>query len=79
MSNANSSSAASGSVLKKGDGIVGLDDILQGGFPSNRIYLVEGIPVRAKQRSRCSSDGRCKKGEIGLYVTLSETKEELEA
>ncbi len=29
-------------------GIEGLDDILQGGFPANRIYLVEGEPGAGK-------------------------------
>jgi circadian clock protein KaiC len=81
MSNANSSSAASGSVLdRKATGIAGLDDILQGGFPSNRIYLVEGDPGTGKTTVALQflMEG-AKTGEIGLYVTLSETKEELEA
>ena len=61
-------------------GIEGLDDILQGGFPANRIYLVEGEPGTGKTTLALQFllEG-LRLGEAGLYVTLSETKEELEA
>lgn len=61
-------------------GIEGLDDILQGGFPVNRIYLVEGEPGAGKTTLALQflMEG-VRAGEAGLYVTLSETKEELEA
>ncbi len=59
-------------------GIPGLDDILNGGFLSNRIYLVEGDPGSGKTTLAVQYllEGR-KNGEKGLYLTLSETKEEL--
>jgi circadian clock protein KaiC len=61
-------------------GIEGLDDILQGGFPANRVYLVEGEPGTGKTTLALKFllEG-ARLGEAGLYVTLSETKEELEA
>ncbi len=61
-------------------GIEGLDDILQGGFPANRIYLVEGEPGTGKTTLALQFllEG-VRLGEAGLFVTLSETKEELEA
>jgi circadian clock protein KaiC len=61
-------------------GIEGLDDILQGGFPANRIYLIEGEPGAGKTTLALQflMEG-VRLGEAGLYVTLSETQEELEA
>ncbi|MGI8654099.1 MAG: ATPase domain-containing protein [Pyrinomonadaceae bacterium] len=61
-------------------GIEGLDDILQGGFPANRVYLVEGEPGAGKTTLALQflMEG-VRLGEAGLYVSLSETKEELEA
>jgi circadian clock protein KaiC len=63
-----------------GTGIEGLDDILEGGFPLNRIYLIEGDPGTGKTTLglQILMEG-ARLGEAGLYVTLSETKEELEA
>ncbi|ACB74390.1 ATPase domain-containing protein [Opitutus terrae] len=59
-------------------GIVGLDDILNGGFTENRMYLVEGDPGSGKTTLALQYllEGR-KLGEHGLYLTLSESKEEL--
>jgi circadian clock protein KaiC len=59
-------------------GIEGLDNILEGGFPANRIYLVEGDPGTGKTTLALQflREG-VRLGEPGLYVTLSETKEEL--
>lgn len=61
-------------------GIVGLDDILGGGFMPNRLYLVEGDPGAGKTtlglQVLLASQAR---GESCIYVTLSETKEELDA
>src|ERR1043165_3247113 len=61
-------------------GIEGLDDILGGGLPRNRIYLLEGNPGVGKTTVALQFllDG-VRRGEPGLYVTLSETKEELAA
>jgi circadian clock protein KaiC len=59
-------------------GIEGLDNILGGGFSPNRIYLVEGDPGAGKTTLALQFllEGR-RRGEKGLYVSLSETKEEL--
>ena len=60
-------------------GIAGLDNILGGGFTPNRIYLVEGDPGSGKTTLSLQYllEGR-RAGENGMYVSLSETKEELE-
>ncbi|HEX8137656.1 MAG TPA: ATPase domain-containing protein [Pyrinomonadaceae bacterium] len=65
---------------RMGTGIEGLDEILEGGFPANRIYLIEGDPGTGKTTIALQflREG-ARLGEAGLYVTLSETKEELEA
>jgi circadian clock protein KaiC len=61
-------------------GIAGLDDILGGELPRNRLYLVEGNPGVGKTTLALQFllEG-LKQGERVLYVTLSETKDELEA
>lgn len=61
-------------------GIKELDSILSGGFPANRIYLLEGNPGTGKTTLALQFllEGS-RRGEAGLYVTLSETKEELQA
>lgn len=59
-------------------GIEGLDKILRGGFPRDRIYLLEGNPGSGKTTIALQFllEG-ARLGEKGLYVTLSETKDEL--
>jgi circadian clock protein KaiC len=59
-------------------GMDGLDQILGGGLPRNRLYLLQGEPGAGKTTlaMRFLLDGAAK-GESGLYVTLSETKDEL--
>lgn len=59
-------------------GIAGLDDVLGGGLPPRHLYLVEGSPGTGKTTLALQFliEGR-DKGERGLYVTLSETSEEL--
>jgi circadian clock protein KaiC len=59
-------------------GISGLDDVLYGGFTSNRVYLIEGDPGAGKTTLALQFllEG-ARRGERGLYVTLSETREEL--
>ena len=61
-------------------GIVGLDDILNGGLPRNHLYLLEGDPGTGKTTIALQFLlAGLKAGEKGLYVTLSESKRELEA
>ena len=59
-------------------GVTGLDDVLGGGLPRDRLYLVEGDPGAGKTTLALQFllEG-ARAGERGLYVTLSETKEEL--
>ncbi|MBI3651271.1 MAG: AAA family ATPase [Acidobacteria bacterium] len=59
-------------------GIPGLDKILHGGLPRNRLYLVAGNSGTGKTTLALQFllAGR-QQGEQGLYVTLSETREEL--
>src|SRR6185503_13314634 len=61
-------------------GIEGLDDILQGGLARNRLFLIEGVPGSGKTTLALQFlMARAAKGEKVLYVTLSETEEELRA
>jgi len=61
-------------------GISGLDDILGGGVTKERVYLVEGTPGTGKTTLSLQFllEG-VRRGESGLYITLSETKVELNA
>jgi circadian clock protein KaiC len=63
-----------------GTGIEGLNTILRGGLPRDRIYLVDGDPGTGKTTLALQFliAGR-DAGERGLYVTLSETAAELRA
>jgi circadian clock protein KaiC len=59
-------------------GIAGLDDILCGGFTPNRLYLIEGVPGSGKTTLALQYLlAGARLGEPVLYVTLSETEEEL--
>jgi circadian clock protein KaiC len=68
------------SLDRSATGIVGLDDVLSGGFIRHRLYLVEGNPGAGKTTVALQYllEG-VRDGEKCLYVTLSETKEELTA
>jgi circadian clock protein KaiC len=59
-------------------GIPGLDDVLGGGLPKNRLYLVKGMPGVGKTTLALQflREG-VRQGQRVLYVTLSETEEEL--
>ena len=59
-------------------GVVGLDDILAGGLQRGRVYLIEGSPGTGKTTiaTQFLVSGAAE-GETGLYITLSETEEEL--
>ncbi len=65
---------------KCGTGVAGLDDILGGGLPKNCLYLVDGNPGVGKTTLALQFllEG-IRQNERCLYVTLSETKAELEA
>ena len=60
-------------------GVPGLDDILGGGLPRHRIYLLQGDPGVGKTTIALQFllEG-ARQNEAGLYITLSETREELE-
>lgn len=59
-------------------GVPGLDQVLGGGYAENRVHLIEGQPGSGKTSMALQflMDG-AKQGELGLYITLSETKAEL--
>ncbi len=74
----NRAGKAQNSQSRQTTGIVGLDDVLRGGLPSNRLYVVEGDPGSGKTTLALQflREG-VRKGQRTLYVTLSETLEEL--
>ena len=59
-------------------GVNGLDEVIIGGYPSNRAHLIEGKPGSGKTTMGLQFllQG-AREGEPGLYITLSETKREL--
>lgn len=59
-------------------GIPGLDDVLCGGLPANRLYLLQGDPGVGKTTASLQflREG-ARRGETTLYVSLSETRDEL--
>lgn len=60
-------------------GIEGLDDIFNGGFRGNRLYLIEGVPGSGKTTLALQFlRGGVARGESVLYFTLSETRDELD-
>jgi len=66
------------SFRRASTGIPGLDYALDGGLPVNRVYLVQGDPGAGKTTLAMQFllDG-VRRGEQGVYATLSETEEEL--
>ncbi len=61
-------------------GIDGLDDVMGGGFERKRLFLVEGVPGSGKTTLALQFlIAAARRGESVLYVTLSETAEELRA
>ena len=61
-------------------GVEGFDAVLNGGLPAQRLYLFQGAPGTGKTTFALQLllAGRAR-GESCLYVTLSETREELQA
>ena len=59
-------------------GVAGLDDVVTGGLEQGRVYLVEGTPGTGKTTLSLQFllSGR-DAGEVVLYVTLSESEQEL--
>ncbi len=59
-------------------GIAGLDEILKGGLPENRLYLLLGAPGVGKTTIALQYllEG-ARVGETGLYIALSETRDEI--
>lgn len=59
-------------------GVPGLDEVLRGGIRRNRSYLLEGVPGSGKTTLALQFiQSAARRGEPVLYVTLSETSEEL--
>jgi circadian clock protein KaiC len=60
--------------------VVGLDDVLGGGMARNRLFLLEGVPGSGKTTLALQFlRAAVERGEPVLYVTLSETENELRA
>src|SRR5262245_31054136 len=61
-------------------GVGGLDHLLRGGLPAHRIHLVEGHPGSGKTTLGLQFllEG-VQRGESCMYISLSETAEELRA
>jgi circadian clock protein KaiC len=59
-------------------GIPGLDDILHGGLPAGHLYLLEGTPGAGKTTIALRlALHNCEAGQKTLYITLSESRQEL--
>src|SRR5216110_969895 len=78
----NDSSAENVSTIRTSErcpsGVEGLDDILSGGLPRDCVYLIQGDPGSGKTTLALQFmfEGM-RRGEAVLYITLSETREEL--
>lgn len=75
----NQSNGEAGSEQRFLTGVEGLDDILAGGLPRDCMYLVQGDPGSGKTTLALQFllEGK-RRGESVFYVTLSESRQELE-
>lgn len=61
-------------------GITGLNEILRGGLPASNLYMLQGAPGSGKTTAALQFlRAGVEAGESCIYVTLSQTKAELEA
>ena len=69
-----------GTIQRSITGIPGLDEVLGGGFVARQLYLIDGAPGAGKTTFALQYllEG-VRRGEKCTYVTLSETKRELQA
>ncbi|HEX5128171.1 MAG TPA: ATPase domain-containing protein [Usitatibacter sp.] len=67
-------------IARTATGIAGVDSVLHGGLPAGQMFLVDGSPGVGKTTFAMQFllEG-VRRGERCLYVTLSETRSELEA
>ncbi|QEE27682.1 AAA family ATPase [Terriglobus albidus] len=74
-----SSNDSANKEIRLTTGVDGLDDILNGGLPKGHLYLVEGDPGTGKTTLALQFllEG-VERGEGGMYITLSESRSELE-
>ena len=71
---------ATASSTQASTGIAGLDQLMGGGFPTRRMHLIEGVPGTGKTTLALQFLLAARaRGERTLYVTLSETADELAA
>jgi KaiC/GvpD/RAD55 family RecA-like ATPase len=64
--------------MRVSSGVPGFDDLVEGGLPAHRLYVVSGPPGSGKTTfsSQFITQG-ARNGENCLYVTMHESKEEL--
>lgn len=61
-------------------GIAGLDDVLRGGLPASNLYILQGAPGSGKTTAALQFlRAGVARGERCIYVSLSQTRAELEA
>src|SRR5579871_2564725 len=65
---------------RAGSGIRGLDEVLGGGWARDRLHLLEGSPGTGKTTIALEFlIAGAAEGEVGIYVSLAETEQELRA